>query len=156
MPSIEDTPWAPASTTAATSTSFSWWGLFITFLIFLTILFVALWLIRRLNQSAVRGINVPWVRVLDRQILGGQQSLYLVEVAGKLQVLGGSDHHLVKISEIEDPDLAAEILEEIVNRPTEKVEGILGSVTQKLFGKQRRKKDDFSVQFDKFFQEVDR
>lgn len=156
MPSMEDTPWTPSETTVTAGSSFSWWGLFTTLLVFLVILLIALWLIRRLNQSAVRGVSAPWVRVLDRQVLGGQQSLYLVEVAGKLQVLGGSDHHLIKISEIEDPEIAAEILEEIASRPVEKVEGVLTGIARRFSGNRRKTKDDFTVEFQKFFEEGDK
>ncbi|MDP4160381.1 MAG: flagellar biosynthetic protein FliO, partial [Bacillota bacterium] len=92
---------------AVNQSVFSWWGLLGTLLVFLVILLVSLWIIRRLNQATIRSMNATWARVLDRQVLSGQQNLYLVEIAGQLQVLGGTDHHLVKISEINDPAVAA-------------------------------------------------
>jgi len=140
---------------AVTQSVFSWWGLLGTLLVFLIILLVSLWILRRLNRAAMRTMNAPWARVLDRQILSGQQSLYLVEIAGKLQVLGGSDHHLVKLSEINDPHIAAEILEEIATRPTERVEGWLQSV-RKLWPKQSRKKDTFSAELKRLLEEVEK
>lgn len=88
-------------------------------------------------------MSTSWARVLDRQSLGGQQVLYLVEVAGKLQVLAGTDHHLSKISEIDDPEIAAEILDEIANRPTEKVQGATNFIG-KIFGRKRHKRDKFA------------
>ncbi len=133
--------------------AFSWWGLLGTMLIFLVILLVSLWVIRRLNRAKVRSMNAPWARVIDRQVLGGQQSLYLVDIAGQLQVLGGSDHHLLKISEINDPDLAAEILEEIANRPVERVEGWAKSI-QKLWTGWPRKKESFSLELEHLLEEV--
>ena len=158
MPNIdENTVWAPSTTGTAQATSSSLWGLVGTVLIFIVILAVALWFIRRLNRSALRGMNAPWARVLDRQILSGQQSLYLVEIAGKLQVLGGSDHHLVKLTEIEDPELAAEILEEITHRPVEKAEGVLSRLTQQLFsGKKRKSKTAFSTELERLLEEVEK
>jgi len=98
-------------------------------------------------------MNAPWARVLDRQVLGGQQSLYLVEIAGQLQVLGGSDHHLLKISEINDPDVAAEILEEIATRPVERVEGWAKRI-QKLWPVSSRKKQSFSLELEHLLEEV--
>jgi len=98
-------------------------------------------------------MNAPWARVLDRQMLGGQQSLYLVEIAGQLQVLGGSDHHLLKISEINDPDVAAEILEEIATRPIERVDGWTKSL-QKIWPGRFRKKDTFSAELERLLDEV--
>ena len=124
-------------------------------LVFLLILMVSLWVIRRLNRVSVRNMNVPWARILDRQVLGGQQSLYLVEIAGQLQVLGGSDHHLLKISEINDPAVVVEILQEIAMRPTERVDGWAQSI-QKLIVRPSRKKEDFSQELERLLDEVEK
>lgn len=140
---------------AVTQSVFSWWGLLGTLLIFLVILFVSLWIIRRLNRAALRSMNAPWVRVLDRQVLSGQQSLYLVELAGQLQVLGGTDHHLVKISEINDPAVAAEILEEIAIRPTERVGGWTKRLPN-LWNRTFRQKDPFSKELERLLEEVEK
>lgn len=156
--SYEKLPYNPSEvvSTAAT-TPFSWWGLIGTILIFIIILLVALWVIRRMNRSSTRGMNTPWARILDRQMLNAQQSLYLVEIAGKLQVLGGTDHHLVKIDEINDPDLAAEILDEITHRPVERIEGLFSGIAKQTFGGKRRKaKDPFSTELERLLQEVER
>ena len=125
-------------------------------LVFLIILLVSLWIIRRLSKMSNRRITAPWARVLDRQVLSGQQSLYLVEIAGQLQVLGGTDHHLVKISEIHDPHIAAEILEEITSRPTERMEGWIQSV-QKLWRRPSRQKEEpFSIELERLLEEVEK
>jgi len=154
MPSVENQAFpASGATPAGTATVFPWMGLMGTVLVFLLILVVSLWVIRRLNHANGRNINARWARVLDRQILGGQQSLYLVEIAGQLQVLGGSDHHLLKISEINDPDVAAEILEEIATRPIETIDGWAKSL-QKLWPGRFRKKEAFSVELERLLDEV--
>ncbi|HUS88550.1 MAG TPA: flagellar biosynthetic protein FliO [Desulfosporosinus sp.] len=154
MPSLEDKAFPPSGAApAVTEPIFNWWGLMGTLLIFLLILLVSLWVIRRLNRANVRKMNAPWARVLDRQMLGGQQSLYLVEIAGQLQVLGGSDHHLLKISEINDPAVAAEILEEIATRPIERIDGWTKSL-QKLWPGRSRKKDTFSAELERLLDEV--
>ncbi|MDI6812672.1 MAG: flagellar biosynthetic protein FliO [Desulfitobacteriaceae bacterium] len=151
--SIEDQPFAAAATGTAVNAPFSWWGLVSTLIIFLLILGVALWMIRRLNRSALRGMSSPWARVLDRQLLGGQQVLYLVEVAGRLQVLAGSDHYLTKLQEIEDPDLVAEILDEIAHRPTERVEGVLSRLRR---WDRPKKRKAFAKELANYLEEVDR
>ena len=154
MPFNEDQRLPPSGVAqTVTQSSFSWWGLLGTLLVFILILLVSLWIIRRLNRASVRNLNVPWARVIDRQVLGGQQSLYLVEIAGQLQVLGGSDHHLVKISEINDPIVAAEILQEIATRPTERVEGWAQSL-HKLWDRPSRKKESFSAELERWLDEV--
>lgn len=152
--SIEAQPYLPASSTPALNSAFPWWGLAGTLIIFLLIFIMVLWVIRRLNRSAWRGMDAAWARVLDRQLLGGQQVLYLVEVAGKLQVLAGSDHYLMKLTEIEDPDLAAEILAEIANRPIERVEGILTGVLR-LWPQGKRSKP-FAKELAQMLEEEDR
>lgn len=156
--SLENQPYNPSEVASvAASTSFSWWGLMGTIVVFILILIVALWVIRRMNRASVRGMSAPWARILDRQVLNGQQSLYLVEIAGKLQVLGGTDHHLVKIDEINDPDLAAEILDEITHRPVERVEGLLSGIAKQTFGGKRPKsKDPFSTELERLLEEVER
>ncbi|KLU65046.1 flagellar biosynthesis protein, FliO [Desulfosporosinus acididurans] len=131
----------------------SWWGLIGTFVVFLLILLVSLWIIRRLNQAKIRSLNAPWARVLDRQVLSGQQSLYLVEIAGQLQVLGGSDHHLLKLSEINDPEVAAEILEEIASRPVEKVEGWIMNLAKLWRRRHLRRKGIFPEELDRLLEE---
>ncbi|MDQ7096227.1 flagellar biosynthetic protein FliO [Desulfosporosinus sp. PR] len=156
MTDIESQPFPSSSAVPAAGQSvFSWWGLIGTLLVFLIILLVSLWVIRKLNRANVRSMNAPWARVLDRQVLGGQQILYLVEVAGQLQVLGGSDHNLVKISEINDPVLAAEILEEIATRPSERVDGWLKNL-QRLGRRGIRKKDSFSRELERLLEEVEK
>lgn len=132
-------------------------GLLGTILIFIVILVVALWVIRKMNQASFRGMQAPWARVLDRQILNTNQSLYLVEIAGKLQVLGGTDHHLIKIDEINDPELAAEILDELAHRPNERVEGVLSGIAKHAFGGKRRKgKEPFEDELERLLEEVER
>lgn len=157
MPFDEDNPLPTSEVAPAiTESVYSWWwGLFGTLLIFVVIMIVSLWIIRSLNRANIRSMNAPWARLIDRQVLSGQQNLYLVEIAGQLQVLGGSDHHLVKIAEIDDPKVASEILEEIATRPSERVEGWSQSI-QSLWQKttRRRRKDSFSEELERLLEEV--
>lgn len=153
--SFENQPYnPPVPTPAAASDPFSWWGLLGTIFVFLVILVVALWMIRKLNRFAVRNMESPWVRVLDRQILGGQQVLYLVEIAGKIQVLGVTDHHITKVAEINDPEVVADILEEIANRPEEKMDRFVNEIWRRL--RSRKKKDVFSSELERLLEEVER
>lgn len=150
--SIENQPYNPAATVTASSQPFSWAPLIGTILLFLVILIVALWMIKRLNKYSFRKMQSPWVRVLDRQVLNGQQVLYLVEIAGKIQVLGGTDHHITKIAEINDPEVAAEILEEIVDRPEEKMDKMMTGLWKKV--KRQKKSDGFSSELDRLLEEA--
>lgn len=155
MPNIENQPYIPlAPTPAAVNAPFSWWGLIGMVLVFLIILIVSLIVMRVLRKSAFGVSESKWAKVLDRQQLGGQQMLYLVEVAGKLQVLGGSDHNLVKISDIDNPEVAAEVLEDLANRPFEQSGGVLPLFFGKFAG--FKKNRDFSVELEQIMEEAKR
>src|SRR5665648_143820 len=154
MSSIEDQAFPTSGAApAATTSAFPWAGLMGTLLVLVFILLLSLWIMRRLKGANGQGLSAPWARVLDRQVLGGQQSLYLVEIAGQLQVLGGSDHHLLKISEINDPEVATEILEEIANRPIERLDSWTKAL-RRLWPGRFRKNDDFSVELERLLDEV--
>jgi flagellar protein FliO/FliZ len=149
---IENQLYSPGATASAATATFSWWGFAGTVLLFLIILIVSLWLIKRLNRYSIRSMQSPWVRVLDRQVLSGQQVLYLVEIAGRIQVLGGTDHHITKVAEINDPDVVAEILEEIAGRPEETIDKLMTGVWKKL--RRKRKNDVFSTELERLLEEV--
>lgn len=157
MPFNEDLPLPTSDAAPVVAQSvFSWWGLMGTLLVFLVILLVCLWIIRRLNRANLRSLNAPWARLIDRQVLNGQQSLYLIEIAGQLQVLGGSDHHLQKIAEIHDPKVAAEILEEIATRQSDRVEDLAQSLPKLWRKTPRRKNDSFATEFERMLEEVEK
>lgn len=155
LKSLENQPYNPSvSAPAGTAYDFSWWGLLGMVILFLIILLVALFMIRKLNRYTVRDLQSPWLRVLDRQILNGQQMLYLVEIAGRIQVIAGTDHHLTKVAEIDDAEIAAEILEEIANRPEERMDKFLNGISRKIRGRKRR--DPFSSELERLLEEVEK
>jgi flagellar protein FliO/FliZ len=145
-------PYNPGIAAPAAVEPFSWVGLIGTIIVFLIILLAALWMIKKLNRYSARNIQSPWVRVLDRQALSPQQSLYLVEIAGKIQVLGGTDHHITKVAEINDPEIAAEILEEIALRPQESMDRLMNGILKKF--RPKNKKKDFSAELERLLKEV--
>jgi len=155
MNGYENQPYPGASEAAASATTatepFSWAGLIGMIVVFLIILVVALWLMKRLNRFSVRNIQSPWVRVLDRQVLNGQQTLFLVEIAGKIQVLGGTDHHITKVAEIDDLDVAAEILEEIARQPQEKMDRWMSGIWKRL--RRKQKNESFSAELEYYLKE---
>ena len=150
---IENQPYDPNVTVPVTPETFSWSGLIGTIVVFLIILIIALWLIKRLNRYSVRNMESPWARVLDRQVLYGSQVLYLVEIAGKIQVLGVTDHHISKVEEINDPEIAAEILEEIAQRPEEKLDKVMSGIFNKF---RRKRKSSFSSELERLLEEARR
>lgn len=150
---FENQPYNPNITTPAAATEpFSWGGLVGTIIVFLVILFIALWLIKRLNRYSVRNMDSPWARVLDRQVLQGNQVLYLVEIAGQIQILGVTDHNITKVAEINNPEIAAEILEEIAHKPEEKMDKFMSGIFKKL--RNRNRKDSFSSELERMLKEA--
>ncbi|NLO97196.1 MAG: flagellar biosynthesis protein FliO [Peptococcaceae bacterium] len=152
--SIENQPYNLGGPTAVSSpeATISWGGLIGTIVVFLIILIVALWMIRRVNRFSIRNIDSPWVRVLDRQMLNNQQTLYLVEIAGKIQVLAGTDHHITKVTEINDPEIVAEILEEIAREPQEKLDKVFGGIWRNI--KKKKTNDSFSTELERWLEEA--
>jgi len=150
-PSYEDQTYLTPPSVTPAADPFSWAALIVTIIVFLLVLYFVFWLVRRINRQGFRGGTAPWLRVLDRQILAGQQSLYLVEIAGKIQVLGATDHHLNCIAEIDDPELAAEILEEIAERPEDQIDRLLGFLTPKR-AQQKKKAENFSAELERLLQ----
>ena len=151
--SYETQPYDPNVTVPVTPETLSWSGLIGTIVVFLIILIIALYLIKKLNRYSVRAMQSPWARVLDRQVLNGNQVLYLVEIAGKIQVLGVTDHHISKVEEINDPEIAAEILDEIAQRPEEKLDKFMSAIFNKF---RRRKKSSFSSELERLLEEARR
>jgi flagellar biogenesis protein FliO len=43
-----------------------------------------------------------WINILDHVSMGPNRGIYLVDIGGKVLVLGITDHNMVKIMEIED------------------------------------------------------
>jgi len=148
----ENQPYDPNVTVPTATDPVSWAGLIGTVIVFLIILAIAFYLIKRLNRYSVRSINSPWARVLDRQVLSGNQALYLVEIAGKIQILGATDHHITKVEEINDPDIASEILEEIAQRPEENLDKLFSGIFNKL--KPKRRKDPFASELERMLEEA--
>ncbi|MGI6683996.1 MAG: FliO/MopB family protein [Bacillota bacterium] len=153
---FENQPYHPSSPAPAVSAGepFSWSGLIGTVIIFLIVLIIVLWLINRLNQYSYRSKGSLWVKVLDRQVLNGRQVLYLVEIAGKIQVLGGTDHHLTKLEEINDPEIIVDILEEINKRPQENMASFVSGIWKRI--QNRKNKEQFSSELERLLEEVDR
>ncbi len=53
-----------------------------------------------------------WIRVLDQVTVGPNRGLLLVEIAGKVYVLGVTEHNITRLLEITDPEDVAALLAE--------------------------------------------
>ncbi|HEX3014864.1 MAG TPA: flagellar biosynthetic protein FliO [Desulfobacteria bacterium] len=122
--------------------------------LFIVILFAVLFITKAIKRSNLSMGSASWLKVLDRQTLGGQHALYLVEIAGNLQVLAGSGQGLVKIMDIENPDVAAEILADISQRLAVPSSGVLPQLLEKITGLKQRGKRDFTTEFDQVLREA--
>lgn len=152
---MDDQPltWSATDVNAPTAVeTFSWVGLIGTIVIFLIILLVALWLIKKISRHSNRYIDSPWIRILDRQVLQGQQCLYLVEIAGKIQVLAATDHHLSVVAEINSPEVVAEIFEEIATAPQPKGERFWSELRRRV--RRNRTKNPFSAELEQLLKEA--
>ncbi|MCL1852454.1 MAG: flagellar biosynthetic protein FliO [Peptococcaceae bacterium] len=122
---IESQPYAPNIPATQLQEAFSWTGLVSTVVLFLIILCLVLWLVKKLHRKKFQGVQTSWLRVLDRQVLSPQHFVYLVEVAGKIQVWGSTDHQINQITEINTTSQISDILEEIARRPEDPVDRLI-------------------------------
>lgn len=116
---------------AQPQTGFAWDTLLVTAGLFLLLLVVLGFFVKRINKAAVP--VSPWCRILDKQQLGQGHVLYLVELAGRLQILGVTNQSVVKIAELDDADLASEIMQDLAWR----AEQTLPPWWTQLFGRVR-------------------
>lgn len=76
---------------------------------------LAILVIKLFQKSGAYSRSGRWIRILDQVVIGSNRVLMLVEIAGKIYVIGVTDHNITKLLEIEDPSqldlLAAEDLE---------------------------------------------
>ena len=143
--SMEAQPYVPNISETQLESTFSWAGLISTILIFIMILGAVFWVVQRMNRKKYQSVQTPWLRVLDRQFLSPQHPIYLVEVAGKIQIWGSTDHQISQITEVNNPAQAADILEEIARRPEAPVDRLMRGVLS-----YRRRKDANSNGPEKF------
>lgn len=63
-----------------------------------------------------------WMRILDQVVIGQNRALILAEIAGKIYVLGITEHNITKLLEIDDPSkvalFSAEEMEEVILTPS--------------------------------------
>jgi len=131
---LEDRPF-PADTqvTPQVQSSFSWGTLLVTVFIFLICLVSFGFIVKRINSAAAP--LSPWLKVLDRQQLGQGQYLYLVELAGRMQILAASTHGVVKIAELDDPDLAGEIIQDLAWKSEQAIPSFWSELFNRLRGR---------------------
>jgi flagellar protein FliO/FliZ len=128
--SIETQPYAPSLPETQIQDNFSWAGIISTIIVFIMILSIVFWMIQRLSRKGLQSVDTSWIRVLDRQTLSPQHNLYLVEVAGRIHILGSTDHQISQIATIDDTRQVSEILEEIARRPDDTVDRFMRFVRQ--------------------------
>ncbi|NLK51768.1 MAG: FliO/MopB family protein [Syntrophomonadaceae bacterium] len=84
-------------------------GLFFRIVLSLAVIVLLSYFLIRLISNRFKISTSEWVNVLDHLSLGPNRSIFLIDVAGKVLVLGITDHSMVKIMEIEDEMLIAEM-----------------------------------------------
>lgn len=85
--------------------------LFSTLLLVLGIFMGSFYLLRRMvkRDGGIRGRSV--IRMIDRSYIGVKKSVALVEVPGKILVLGITDQRISLLAQIEDPVRIKELRE---------------------------------------------
>ncbi len=76
------------------------------------VLGLAVIVIKFLQKRAFVTQTGRWIRIIDQVGIGPNKALLLSEIAGRIYVLGVTDHGISKLLEIEDTSQVAAILEE--------------------------------------------
>lgn len=80
-------------------------------LLALAILLPAVYFVTKLlSRQASRWTKGKAVRVIDSAVLGPNRSVHLIEVAGRILVVGATPEHVTLLSEVSEPDRVAELL----------------------------------------------
>jgi flagellar biogenesis protein FliO len=112
---IESMPFPASQTIATPQVSAFSWGTFVTIVCIFLVLFAGFALLVKRYNRTTSAANT-WFKLLDRQQLGPGHNLYLVELAGHLQILGVTNQTMVKLAELDDAELAGEILQDLAWR----------------------------------------
>ena len=73
----------------------------------LIVIVLAFLVIKFFNGSAFYQIR-RWMRILDQVVIWSNRALLLTEIAGKIYVLGVTDHNITKLLEIDDASKVAQ------------------------------------------------
>ncbi|HHY39620.1 MAG TPA: flagellar biosynthetic protein FliO [Syntrophaceticus sp.] len=88
--------------------------LILSLLIVIVLIFL---LIKFLQRQMPFTRSGRWMRILDQVVIGQNRALILAEIAGKIYVLGITEHNITKLLEIDDPSkvalFSAEEMEEV-------------------------------------------
>jgi len=87
----------------------------ISLLIIAGLVYFTMKLLRRNMKVLSRGENI---NVLDQYSFSLNKGIYITQIAGRVYVLGVTEHSITMITEINDPD----VIKELVNRAREKAE----------------------------------
>lgn len=78
--------------------------LVISLLFVIVLAFLAIKLFQRQRPFTRSG---RWMRILDQVVIGQNRAILLAEIAGKIYVLGVTDHNITKLLEIDDASKVA-------------------------------------------------
>lgn len=84
-------------------------GLFIKIILSLGIIIFLTYGVMRVLQKQFKTTGGSWINVVDQVSLGPNRGLFIANIAGKIVALGVTDHQIVKILEIDDPDMIEQI-----------------------------------------------
>ncbi|NLC08054.1 MAG: FliO/MopB family protein [Syntrophomonadaceae bacterium] len=84
-------------------------GLLFKILVSVLVIVILSYGLIRLFGKGLKLQGGTWISILDHVSLGPNRGIYLVDIGGKVLVLGMTDHNMVKIMEIEDDAIIAEM-----------------------------------------------
>jgi len=115
-------------------TPFSYIKVIFMLALVLAVILVSVWLLKKVTPQFSRSANSGLIKILSTFWLGPKKALYLIQVAGKILLVGVTDHNINIISEFSDPDEAHNVLTSLEGK---KSEPNFANLLSSLFNKNR-------------------
>lgn len=110
------------------------------FISLIVVLGLAFFVLKYLQKRTAISQTGRWIRVIDQVGIGPNKALLLAEIAGRLYVLGVTDHNISKILEIKEASQVEAILEESLEPDISSLRGeILDRLRKRPFHKLLKK-----------------
>ena len=122
--------------------------LVISLVIIVGITYLTMKLLRKNMKIFSKGVSID---VLDQYPFGVNKGVYITEIAGKVLVLGVTEHNINLITEITDPQVVSEIVTKAKEKEMEPIipQSILERILPGLYSRPSSQKSSFNVHIQK-------
>jgi len=114
---------------------FSYIKVFFMLVLVVAIILFSVWLLKKVTPQFNRSSNSGMIKILSTFWLGPKKALYLIQVAGKIMLIGVTDQSISLISEFSDPEEAHNVLTAMEEKRSEPA---FANLLSSMFNKNRK------------------